>query len=100
MTGNVTSVAWGDYNADGQLDFYLGKFYFANELYNNNGDGTFTPVTIWTWEMLAIPMPCFGRTMMAMVMLIYIPSIASKKITYRNDLNADGSFADVGRWRG
>ena len=30
--GNVTSVGWGDYNGDGHVDFYLGKFYFANEI--------------------------------------------------------------------
>ena len=78
--GNVTSVAWGDYNADGQLDFYLGKFYFANELYNNNGDGTFTPVTDLDVGDARDTNAGFGRTMMAMVMLIYIPSIASKKI--------------------
>jgi hypothetical protein len=42
--GNVVSVAWGDYNNDGHLDIYLGKYYFANELYHNNGDGTFTLV--------------------------------------------------------
>ena len=42
--GAVTSVAWGDYDNDGWLDFYLGKFYFNNELYQNRGDGTFLPI--------------------------------------------------------
>ena len=42
--GSVTSVAWGDYDNDGFLDYYLGKFYFDNELYHNGGDGTLEPI--------------------------------------------------------
>ena len=37
--GSVTSVAWGDYNGDGHLDLYLGKYYFENDFYENRGDG-------------------------------------------------------------
>jgi len=47
--GGVTSVAWGDYDNDGLLDIYLGKFYYDNELYQNNRDDSglffFQPVT-------------------------------------------------------
>jgi len=35
-------AAWGDYDLDGDLDLYLCKFGVANELYANNGDGSFT----------------------------------------------------------
>ena len=42
--GNETSMAWGDYDNDGYLDYYLGKYYFDNELYHNSGDGTLEPV--------------------------------------------------------
>jgi len=57
-------VAWGDYNRDGWLDFYLCGYVnmlerprdtdvrfpmdfdgFSNHLFRNNGDGTFTDVT-------------------------------------------------------
>jgi enediyne biosynthesis protein E4 len=51
------SAAWGDYNSDGHLDLYVvtwGKrcdvpgdqlwTYYADALYRNNGDGTFTDV--------------------------------------------------------
>ncbi len=34
--GSVFAVAWGDYDNDGFLDIYLGKFYHDNELYHNN----------------------------------------------------------------
>ena len=42
--GNEMAAVWGDYNNDGYLDLYICKYYFANELYFNNGDGTFTEI--------------------------------------------------------
>ena len=45
VTGNSTSVAWGDYNNDGYLDLYVGGYDQANTLFQNDGDGTFTDVT-------------------------------------------------------
>ena len=38
-------VACGDYNNDGYVDIYVTNFG-ANRLYHNNGDGTFTDVTL------------------------------------------------------
>lgn len=42
--GSVSSAGWGDYDNDGWLDIYLGKFYHDNELYHNV-DGRLEPVT-------------------------------------------------------
>ena len=42
--GNEMAAAWGDYDGDGDPDLYLCKYYFANALYRNNGNGTFTNV--------------------------------------------------------
>jgi len=43
-----TSLAWADYDNDGDLDLYVGVVYpehgHRNALYQNNGDGTFTAV--------------------------------------------------------
>jgi hypothetical protein len=56
----TTVAAWGDYDNDGRLDLYVGRYldprtkipttFYArngegNRLYRNNGDGTFTDVT-------------------------------------------------------
>jgi hypothetical protein len=56
----TTVASWGDYDNDGDLDLYVGRYldprkkipttFYArngepNQLYRNNGDGTFTNVT-------------------------------------------------------
>lgn len=48
---NDKGVAWGDYNNDGLLDLFIargqqGSLASGSVLYRNNGDGTFTDVTI------------------------------------------------------
>jgi FG-GAP-like repeat/ASPIC and UnbV len=38
------SVAWGDYDQDGDPDLYVSNLGAANRLYRNNGNGTFTDI--------------------------------------------------------
>ncbi|MBM3320075.1 MAG: VCBS repeat-containing protein [Candidatus Eisenbacteria bacterium] len=46
-TGNGTSVAWGDYDNDGDLDIYHGRgFGSANKLFRNDGGGMFVDATV------------------------------------------------------
>ena len=45
-TGRGLAVAWGDYDADGDMDVYIANDADPNFLYRNNGDGTFTDVSL------------------------------------------------------
>lgn len=43
--GTFDSCAWGDYDNDGYLDLFVGRFNETNAMFHNNGDGTFTKIT-------------------------------------------------------
>jgi hypothetical protein len=52
------SAAWGDYDNDGLLDLYIVNFKNAttpNRLYRNNGNGTFSDVTVDTGTAAQVP---------------------------------------------
>ncbi len=44
--GRGLGVVWSDLDGDGDLDIYAAKDAVPNALYRNNGDGTFTDVTL------------------------------------------------------
>ncbi len=39
-----TGCAWGDYDNDGYLDLFVSSVHGRNQLFHNNGDGTFTEI--------------------------------------------------------
>ena len=45
-TGRGLAIAWGDYDDDGDMDVYIVNDADQNFLYRNNGDGTFTDVSL------------------------------------------------------
>jgi len=69
--GFVTAAGWGDYNRDGYVDLYIARGedwnngnprYFADDLWRNNGNGTFTNVTVPAGiQAVEGPNPKYGR---------------------------------------
>ena len=45
-TGRGLALVWGDYDDDGDMDVYIANDADRNFLYRNNGDGTFTDVSL------------------------------------------------------
>lgn len=45
-TGRGLALAWGDYDDDSDMDLYIANDADQNFLYRNNGDGTFTDVSL------------------------------------------------------
>lgn len=106
----TTVAAWADYDNDGFLDLYVGRYldprkdipttFYArngepNQLYHNNGDGTFTNVT----ERAGV-----GETGLCLGVVwgdfnddgnpdLYVVNDFGRKTLYQN--NGDGTFTDI-----
>lgn len=92
----TVSVAWGDYNADGWQDIYSANISSnRNVLYRNNGNGTFTDVT------MAAGVPDVGDARTATFLDynndgwldLFTTNHVNPNRLYRN--NGDGTFTDV-----
>jgi hypothetical protein len=106
----TTVASWADYNNDGLLDLYVGRYldprksipttFYArngepNQLYRNNGDGTFTNVT--EQAKVADPGLCLGTVFGDYdgdgYPDLYVVNDFGRKTLYHN--NGDGTFDDV-----
>jgi hypothetical protein len=100
-------VAAGDYDRNGFLDFFICKFHnhdtetdlsFSNQLFQNNGDGTFTDVTVESGigqSIQASFMPVFSDFNRDGWQDIYV---VNDKIVVGNYLymnNGDGTFTNT-----
>ena len=106
----TTVASWGDYDNDGYLDLYVGRYldprkdipttFYArngepNQLYHNNGDGTFTNVT----EKAGVGDPglCLGTVWGDYdddgYPDLYVVNDFGRKTLCHN--NRDGTFTDV-----
>ncbi len=106
----TTVAAWADYDHDGYLDLYLGRYmdprsnipttFYArngepNQLYHNNGNGTFTNVT--KKAGVGDKGLCLGAVWGDFnddgFPDLYVVNDFGRKTLYRN--NGDGTFKDV-----
>jgi hypothetical protein len=106
----TTVASWGDFDNDGFLDLYVGRYldprkdipttFYArnglgNQLYRNNGDGTFTNVT----ESAGVSDPglCLGTVWGDYdddgYLDLYVVNDFGRKTLYHN--NRNGTFTDV-----
>jgi hypothetical protein len=106
----TTVASWGDYDNDGYLDLYVGRYldpreripttFYArngepNRLYHNNGDGTFTDVT--DRAGVGDPGLCLGSAWGDYdgdgYPDLFVVNDFGRSTLYHN--NGDGTFADV-----
>jgi len=106
----TTVASWADYDNDGWLDLYVGRYldprlaipttFYArngepNQLYHNNGDGTFTNVTVeaGVGEVGLCLGSVFGDYDDDGDPDLYVVNDFGRKTLYRNE--GDGTFTDV-----
>ena len=106
----TTVAAWADYDNDGFLDLYVGRYldprlaipttFYArnglpNQLYHNNGDGTFTNVTekAGVGELGLCLGVVFGDINNDGYPDLYVVNDFGRKTLYRN--NKNGTFTDI-----
>lgn len=106
----TTVASWADYNNDGLLDLYVGRYldprqrlpttFYArngepNQLYKNNGDGTFTNVTkeAGVGEVGLCLGTVFGDIDNDGYPDLYVVNDFGRKTLYHN--NRNGTFTDI-----
>ncbi len=95
--GDSTGCAWADYDNDGNLDLFVSNFGTPfNYLYRNNGDGSFTRVTIGaiaTDDANSEGAAWGDYDNDGHLDLFVAVGLAGNDLLYRN--NGDGSFTKV-----
>ena len=94
------TAAWGDYDNDGDLDLYVGaetseKVQASNQLFRNNGDGTFRDVAAaaGVLNQRYAKAVVWGDYDGDRFPDLYVSNIGGENRLYHN--NRDGSFTDV-----
>ena len=92
--GNSWASAWVDYNSDGYPDLYVSNYEAPDVLYRNNGDGTFTDVTLQArigniGKPYSVNVADYDRDGRPD---IYVANFRSQNALFRN--NGDGTFSN------
>ena len=92
-TSYTSDAAWGDYDGDGYVDLFFANIFAADKLFKNNGDGTFSDVTVFPlgdsgWNRSAEWVDYDGDGDLD----IYLITNAANRL-YRN--NGNGTFTEM-----
>lgn len=91
------SVAWADFDNDGWLDVYVGHEETPSQLFRNNGNGTFTDVSV----KAGVNRKAFTKGVTwgdydnDGFADLYVSNYGSENFLYHN--NGDGTFTDVAK---
>lgn len=94
------SAAWGDFDNDGYLDLFVGNENAPNQLFHNNGDGTFVDIgrTSGIDHIACAKGVAVGDYDGDGYPDIYVSNLGSANLLFRN--NRNGTFTDVAREAG
>jgi len=100
--GNSRMAVWGDLNNDGYEEVYVGNMNEADVLYFNNGDGTFTDITLEAG--ITNDSRVFSANMVDINkdgwLDIYISNSQSDNVLYLNEGGETPTFSDYTREAG
>ena len=100
--GSSSSATFGDFDNDGDLDLYVTKFSGSNILYQNNGNGTFTDVTVLkgVGDLGLSSAASFGDYDNDGDLDLYVGNRGSANTLYRNNGGPSFTFTDVTAFAG